>query len=54
MASRSAAALELEYGELVWSGVSSVKSRSEMAAFLSSGLGLEESRVVDWLNDTTY
>ena len=25
---------------------------NEMAAFLSSGLGLEKSRVVDWLNDT--
>ena len=26
---------------------------NEMAAFLSSGLGLEKSRVVDWLNATT-
>ncbi len=26
---------------------------NEMAAFLSSGLGLEESRVTDWLNSTT-
>ena len=26
---------------------------NEMAAFLASGLGLEEMRVADWLDDTT-